>query len=293
MGIAQAAEPFTVPAPVPQSAPSADPTSEVESYFANWFKRVDATQDAQPHWAAPLDTVTPLLKEFGQYSQVSQALPNGAAVAIYDGGTPGAGVHFIPDYYNEVFIGAPPYQVRTIKQPAAGLGDLPFLLIKTRLAAANEQNGNYVLTAYLSGQAPTGIKPFTANAYYVTPTIAGGVGWGDFNIQATFGAPTPTSKMDKLGAQLATNVAFQYHLLEYFWPEIELSDTYWLNGPRSGLNQLFAAFDGIIGPFPIPDTRMKIAIVGGYQTALTPHPILNPLTPLYNHSWQFALRLFF
>jgi hypothetical protein len=80
-------------------------------------------------------------------------------------GMPAVGIHLIPDYYNEIYIGAPPYQVRTIKQPADGFADLPFFLVKTRLGSGNEENGDYVVTAFLSGQAPIGIKPFTANAY--------------------------------------------------------------------------------------------------------------------------------
>ena len=280
--------------PQPQADQGGDVGQDVANYFADWSERVKATQADQPSWAAPLNTVTPLLKEFVQYSQAFQTLPNGANTYIYNGGTPGVGIHLIPDYYNEVFIGTPTQEVRTGKQPASGLIDMPFLLVKTRLASANEENGDYVVTAYLSGQAPVGVKPFTANAYYLTPTIGGGKGWGDFNIQATIGTPWPLSNLDKLGGQLATNINFQYHLFEYLWPEIGLNDTYWFNGPRRGLNQLFLSPDVIIGPYPIPGTSLKASLLVGYQIALTPHPeLLNPLTPLYNHSWQFAARLFF
>ncbi|MFZ0496146.1 MAG: hypothetical protein WBD78_04075 [Methylocella sp.] len=280
--------------PLPQAAQSGDAAQDVTDYFAEWSDRVKATQADQPSWAAPLNTVTPLLKEFVQYSQAFQSLPNGANLDIYNGGSPGAGIHLIPDYYNEVFIGTPTEQVRTNKQPATGLVDMPFLLIKTRLASANEENGDYVVTAYLAGQAPIGIKPFTNSAYYITPTIAAGKGWGDFDIQATVGTPWPTSNYNTLGTQLATNAAFQYHLFEYLWPEIELNDTYWFNGPRGGMNQLFLSPNVIIGPYPIPGTSVTASLLVGYQTALTPHPeILNPITPMYNHSWQIAARLFF
>ena len=280
--------------PQPQADQSSDVAQEVSNYFTEWSDRVKATQADQPSWFAPLNTVTPLLKEFGQYSQALQTLPNGANVDLINGGTPGVGLHLIPDYYNEVFIGTPTDEIRTVKQPASGLTDLPFLLVKTRLAAANEENGDYVVSAYLAGQAPIGIKPFTANAYYLTPTIGGGKGWGDFNIQATVGTPWPLSNLDKLGGQLATNVAFQYHLFEYFWSELELNDTYWFNGPRRGFDQLFLSPNVILGSFQIPDTGLKAALLVGYQIALTPHPQLsNPITPLYNHSWQFAVRMFF
>ncbi len=117
---------------------------------------------------------------------------------------------------------------------------------------------------------------------------------GDFDIQATVGTPWPTSNYNILGTQLVTNIAFQYHLLPYLWPEIELNDTYWFNGVRGRLNQLFLTFDAIIGPYPVPGTRAKAALLVGYQTGLTPHPaILSPITPMYNHSWLFGARLFF
>ncbi|MGI8569891.1 MAG: hypothetical protein ACR2KT_12925 [Methylocella sp.] len=104
--------------PPPQAAESAGVAEGVTDYFAEWFERVDAISAAQPSWAAPLTTVTPLLKEFVMYGQAIQTLPNGANVTISDGGMPAVGIHLIPDYYNEIYIGAPPYQVRTIKQPA-------------------------------------------------------------------------------------------------------------------------------------------------------------------------------
>lgn len=280
--------------PPPQAAQSADAAQDAVNYFANWGDRVKATQADQPSWFAPLNTVTPLLKQFVQYSQAFQTLPNGANAYFYDGGMPGGGIHLIPDYYNEVYIGAPTDEVRTHVKPASGLTDLPFLLVKTRLASANEENGDYVVTAYLAGQAPTGVKPFTANAYYLTPTIGAGKGWGNFNIQATVGTPWPLSNLDKLGGQLATNVAFQYHLFEYVWPELELNNTYWFNGPRRGFDQLFLSPNIIFGAIPIPGAALKAALLVGYQIALTPHPqLLNPLTPLYSHSWQFAVRMFF
>jgi hypothetical protein len=294
MGLVGTARAADVLSSAPQVPQSGDVAQDVANYFAEWSDRVKATQADQPSWPAPLNTGTPLLKELVQYSQGFQTLPNGANVTLYDGGSAGVGLHLIPDYYNEVYIGTPTQEVRTNKQPASGLTDLPFFLLKTRLASANEQNGDYVVSAYIAGQAPVGIKPFTANAYYLTPTIAAGKGWGDFDIQATLGTPWPLSNLDKLGGQLASSVTFQYHLLQYLWPEFSLNNTYWFDGPRRGLDQLLIGPDVFIGPFPIPGTKLAASLLVGYQFAVTPHPvILNPLTPLYNHSWQIAARVFF
>jgi len=269
-------------------------SNPVEDYFAQWFKRVDTTTAAQPNWAAPLTTITPLLKEFVMYGQAFQTLPTGARNTVYGGGMPAVGLHLIPTYDNEVYIGTPAYNERTGRQPVNGLGDMPFFLVKQRLASANAENGDYVVTAFISGQAPIGDQPFTNNAYVITPTLAAGKGFGDFNIQANVQLPWPTRNYDRLGTQLLANVAFQWHLFKYFWPEIELNYTTWINGPRSGLDQLFITFDAIIGPFPIEGTRIKPAIVVGYQRALTPSPaILNPLTPVYSQSWLLGTRFFF
>lgn len=280
--------------PIPQAVDSTRPANALEEYFLHWFDRVDEVSATQPNWPSPIMTTTPLIKELVAYGQAFQTLPNGAKATVYNGAINALGLHLVPTLYNELTIGLPTYQVRTVKSPAAGLTDLPFLLVKHRLASGNAENGDYVVTVFLAGQAPTGITAFTANSYYITPTLAIGKGFGDLNIQATIGTPWPTSNYTKLGTQLVTNVAFQYRLFQYFWPEIELNYTHWMNGPRNGVDQLFMTFGATIGTFSIQDTRLKANFFGGYQTALTPHPsIKNPLTPVYNHSWLFGGRLLF
>lgn len=49
------------------------------------------------------------------------------------------------------------------------------------------------------GQASIGDKPFTNNAYAVTPTLAAGKGWGRFNIQASFAVPVPLEFEEQIG----------------------------------------------------------------------------------------------
>ena len=267
-------------------------TDSIGSYISDWFARVDAATASQPGWAAPLTTVTPLVKEFVQYGQTYETLNGGSHITTYDGGVGGVGLHLIPSLTNEVYIGAPPYMVFDGRKPAQGLGDWPAFLIKQRLAAANEANGDYVVTAYLAGQAPIGIARFSANAYTITPTLGLGKGWGDLDLQANISTPLPTDHASVLGEQLASAAALQYHLFAYTWPELEVNDTQWLSGLRGDLNQLFVTPDVILGPMPLW-SRLKGSLILGYQFALTPRPQLNPLTPLYNHSWIFALRTFF
>ena len=159
--------------------------------------------------------------------------------------------------------------------------------------SANEQEGNYIVTAFLGVTAPTGTPAFSNGAWQVTPTIAAGKGWGDFDIQATMGLPTPLAYQDVIGTSLATNVAFQYHAFTYFWPEFEINHTYWFNGLRGGKNQVFLTPGIILGRFQIHD-RICFIVGVGYQFSVAPPLTREPvLTPTYDRVWIFTTRLTF
>ncbi len=97
-----------------------------------------------------------------------------------------------------------------------------------------------------------------------------------------------------IGTALVTNVALQYHIFEYFWPEVEFNDTYWFDGLSGGLNQLFITPGVIVGRFPIGGTA-KLIFGLGYQVAVDPSPTrLKPvLTPTYDHAWVLTSRMAF
>ncbi|MGH7915926.1 MAG: hypothetical protein ACREQE_00540, partial [Candidatus Binataceae bacterium] len=82
---------------------------------------------------------------------------------------------------------------------------------------------------------------------------------------------------------LAWNTAFQYHLLRYFWPEFEVSYTWWPNGEREGESQVFLTPGIVIGRIPIHD-RVGLTIGAGYQVAVTKNP-------QYNQSVIFSGRI--
>jgi hypothetical protein len=206
---------------------SADPTdwqSTAGDYFSNWFKRVDETLAEQPHWIAPIFLTTPLLTELYRYDQNWQHLSNGGGNLKVFG--VGKGLELIPARTIQLILGVPPYEQRSGKNAAQGIGDYPFLLIKNRFLSANEENGNYVLTGFLAFSAPVGSRAFTTNNFAITPTIAVGKGWGNFDMQLTFSSTFPTGDVHTLGTPLLTNLTFQYHLLELLWPEVEVNYTY-------------------------------------------------------------------
>jgi hypothetical protein len=238
----------------------------------------------------PIATVTPRLEEEVRYDQYWEHLGNGANVETFGSGK---GLELIPTTTNEILFNVPTYEDRTVKKPADGWGDWPLLTVKQRLISSPENQGNYIVTAFLGVQAPTGSPAFTNHAWLITPTLAAGKGWGDFDIQATIGAPLPISHGSTIGIPIVTNIAFQYHLGKYFWPEFEVNDTYWTSGEREGKNQTFLTPGVILGRFDL-FWRVRFIVGAGYQFAVEPKLTTTPaLTPTYNHAWIMTVRTAF
>jgi hypothetical protein len=261
----------------------------VADYFAHWFDRVHEAQQAQPSWMTPIATVTPRLEEEFRFDFLAETLGNGAAVDNYDGGK---GLELIPTTSNEVLINLPPYQTRTVKNPASGFNDWAFLTIKQRFISANAENGDYIVTGFLGVQAPTGIAKFTNDAWVITPTLAGGKGWGRFDIQSTLGLPVPLAHENIIGTSLVSNTTFQYRIAQVFWPEFEVNTTYWFDGQRGGKTQVFLTPGIVFGRFPIGPVKLIAGV--GYQVAVSPVLTLKPaLSPVYNHAWISTFRVAF
>jgi hypothetical protein len=127
------------------------------------------------------------------------------------------------------------------------------------------------LSTFLGFTAPTGATVFTNKAWIITP-IAGGIGFGDFDIQGTVGIQIPTDQQSIIGTAFVTNVAFQYHLFQYLWPEFEFNDTAWSGGLRNGQNQLFLTPGIIFGRFNLGPPTVNLNVGIGYQFAVSPVP---------------------
>jgi hypothetical protein len=267
------------------------PDSSLQAYFDDWFNRVDHTQAEQPHWMTPIATTTPRLEEEIRYDQFFEKLGNGGNLDNFDAGK---GLELIPSEKVELIFGVPPYIEKSQpgKSDINGFNDLPFLLVKYRLLSANEQSGNYIVTAFLQGSAPTGIEALTQNTYLITPTIAGGIGFGDFDIQSTLGISFPTDYSQRTGDILAWNTTVQYHLWKVLWPELEMNDTYWLGGERAGKHQIFLTPGIVLGRIPLT-WRAKLSVGVGYQLAVSPNTIRAPLTPQYRNNFILSVRLSF
>ncbi|HML27250.1 MAG TPA: hypothetical protein PKE16_00125 [Hyphomicrobium sp.] len=281
---------LNIPSPSYLGASASEDTGNaIQDFFARWQEISHAAKASQPDWMTPLATVTPRLEQEFRSDQFFEQMGNGGHLNVYDGGK---GFEFIPTMTNEVLINLPPYEERTRIKQASGWGDWPAVTIKQRLISANKENGDYIVTAFFGVQAPTGDVPFTNDAWVITPTLAAGKGWGDFDIQATVGVPIPLEHENKIGTSIVTNIAFQYHLAKYFWPEFEVNYTHWADGERSGKDQVFLTPGLILGRFKVCDDS-NLIIGAGYQFAVSPKTTSPVLTPTYDSNWIVTTRLSF
>lgn len=139
-------------------------------FLGDWFARVEQAQASQPHWMTPLVTVTPRLEQEIRYDQYWEYRGNGSDLDIFDSGK---GLELIPTTTNEVLINPPAYQEKlNVAHPVAGWLDDQFLVVKQRLVSANEEDGNYIVSAFLGVTAPSGYSGFTNGTWIVTPTLA-------------------------------------------------------------------------------------------------------------------------
>lgn len=235
-----------------------------DGYFSDWFARVDKTKDEQPHWITPLATTTPRLEEEYRYDQLWQPNAKGVVTDNYDGGK---GLELIPFEKVEVILNVPPYIDHNNPKVRNGWGDVAFL-VKYRLLSANEEQGNYILTAFLGWSLPTGQFSDGALHPVITPTIAYGKGFRDFDLQGTLGVGLPTADTSSSGRTIAWNNTLQYRVFRKFWPEVELNSTFFEDGKNDGRKQNFVTPGLVLGRFRLAG-RVGFVVGGGYQIATT------------------------
>lgn len=233
-------------------------------YFDNWFARVDKTKEEQPHWITPIATTTPRLEEEYRYDQIWQVNNRGFTTSNFGGGK---GLELIPFEKVEVIVNVPPYLTHQDPVVRDGFGDLAFL-VKYRLLSANEEKGNYILSAFLGWSLPTGQFKNGATHAVITPTLAYGKGFGNFDLQGTFGVGLSVADSNILGRNYAWNNTFQYRVFRKFWPEVELNSTFFEGGPNDGRKQNFITPGLVLGRFHLWN-RVGLTFGGGYQIATT------------------------
>jgi len=269
---------LTEQANVNADAPAASADPAQNGFWDSWFKRSDKAKSEQPRWMTPLVTVTPRLEQEFRTDFVVQRMASGHNLVNFGNGK---GLELIPSDRVELLFNIPPYLLHNNPAVHDGFGDMS-LVGKYRLLAANEEKGNYILTVFLGASFPTGSYSNGARSSIITPTIAGGKGWGRFDVQSTFGAGLPTSHIDTIGHLLAFNTAFQYRIGTKLWPELEVNASFWKGGTQDGKKQVFLTPGLIFGRFKI-HRRLVMAFGGGFQIATTHYHN-------YNHAIVFTVR---
>jgi hypothetical protein len=254
------------------------PSSGGETFWRRWFQRVTKTQAEQPHWITPLATTTPRLEEEFRFDMAWQQANNSIYARNYG---LSKGLELIPVRPLEIILGVPPYIVHNQPGVADGFGDVSFLL-KYRVLSANEEKGNYIVTLFLGATAPTGRDHVGALSATVTPTIAAGKGWGNFDVQITFGVTLPLADSAIIGRNLVWNTAVQYRVLRKIWPEIEVNSTFFVGGPHDGMKQVFLTPGIVLGRFHLWQ-RLGLSVGAGTQIAVTRFHT-------NNHNWILSVR---
>ncbi len=258
--------------------------AQSEGFFANWQDRVRDTLAQQPSWPIPLVTASSGLLQVFRTDFVRQIAPAGTNTWNYDNTK---GFNVVPWYKVEFDALLPPY-IQHNSKAEDGFGDVS-LLLKYRLAAANEEDGNYSLSFSLAGTLPTGSYKNGSLAATISPTVCMGKGFGRFDVQSTLSAILPTDDTTKLGRVVLWNTVTQYRVGKFFWPEIENNATFYYGGPNDGRKQNFVTPGLMLSKFKLErDPRNRLALIfgGGMQIATTKFHT-------YNHGLVLTARMLF
>lgn len=240
-----------------------------DGWIADWLDMVTKTQSEQPHWITPLATTTPRLEQEFRYDIQWQTHNSGVTTDNYG---VSKGLEIIPEKNLEVILAVPPYIVNNPDSPQNGFGDWQFL-VKYRIAAANEEHGNYILTAFYQMTLPTGQHQEGNPSPVITPTIAYGKGYKAFDVQGTFGVTLPTGNVQTIGRSVPWNNTLQYRVFKKFWPEVEVNCTHYFDGgSHNGKTSVYLTPGLVLGRFPIHN-RFSFTVGGGFEIAATSfHP---------------------
>lgn len=234
------------------------------SFTARWLSNVTRTQSRQPHWITPVVLVTPRLEQEFRTDFVRQLQPNRAHTWNLDNGK---GLEIIPQSHIELLANLPPYLIHSPNGTTNGFGDVSFAM-KYRILSANEQKGNYILTAFFGGSVPTGSYKNGSASAILTPTVSGGKGWGRFDVESSLGGTLPVDSTAKIGRSIVWNSVAQQHLGRYLWPELEANATFYKGGPNDGKQQLFLTPGLVVGRIPLHN-RIGLTCGAGMQIAAT------------------------
>jgi hypothetical protein len=267
------------------SQPVQNSSPQSENFIGRWLDRVTATQAQQPNWAVPVFSPYPMLIQVFR-ADFDRQITSAGTTWNYGSSK---GLNLIPFKNTEIDIYYPPYLQHNSAKSIDGFGDMSFVG-KYRILAGNNEHGNYMLSALVITTIPTGSHSNGSTDATVNPTLAGGKGFGKFDVQTTLGATLPTGDTTKLGRPVLWNATAQYHLSKYLWPELESNETLYHGGANDGKKQEFLTPGLIFSKYKLrphdPKSRLGVAGGAGMQIATSSFHT-------YNHQLVLTTRFLF
>ncbi len=267
----------TIPA-TSEASSGGDADSKARGFFHSWAKMAKRTEAEQPNWLSPIATTTGRLKDELRFDAWRPISPTGQPYGSLGGGK---GLEFIVNPRVQLLVGVPTLVEYPHSESRTGFGDMP-LMAKIRIASAPQGKGDYLFTLLLKATVPTGSQNVGLHHTVLTPGIAAGKGWKEFDVQTTAGSSFPTGNTFAIGRQLSWDTAFQYHAPHKLWPELEVNTIHYFAGKYTGENQAFLTpglgFGRVhfFGP-------LSFSVGIAFQTAVTQFHT-------YNHQLMLSVR---
>ncbi len=257
-----------------------------DNFFQRWQTRASEQQAKQPAWGVPVNQPYPMLIQVYRADFARQITPTHIDTWNYSNSK---GLNLLPGFNSEFDFYPPPYIQHNNPKVKDGFGDVSFLY-KYRILSANEKNGSYILSALVGATIPTGSYSNGSTDAAILPIIAGGKGFGRFDVISTVGANLPTADGEKLGRTLAWNTTAQYHVGRYLWPEVESNATWFYAGKNDGKMQNFLEPGFTVGKIKLhpgdAKSRPGFSLGAGMQIATSAFHT-------YNHQLVFTGRFLF
>jgi len=267
--------------PQDAQAESAEPRWGISRFLPAWMAMAESTEAQQPNWLSPVATTSGRLKQEFRYDSWRQ--PGAAGGSVYNFGG-GKGLEFVVAPRVQLMVGVPPYTLPTQAGTDSGFGDLP-LMLKARLFARPQGEGDSLLTFLLGATIPVGDPLYGNGMPVLSPALAFGKGKGKLDVQGTIGGNFPVGADAKLGSQVISNTAVQYHAVRLLWPECEVNATFYESGKNAGKKQVFLTPGLGFGRVRLRG-RLSLSLGAGVQIAATRFHT-------YNHRAIVSLRLSF
>jgi hypothetical protein len=260
-------------------AATAEPHRGIARVVHAWIAMAESVGEQQPNWLSPVATTSGRLKQEFRYDSWRQAGPAGSSIYNFGGGK---GLEFVVAPRVQLMVGVPPYTLPTQAGTKNGFGDLP-LMLKARLFSRPPGEGDSLLTFILGATVPVGGPLYGNGKPVLSPALAFGKGKGKWDVQGTIGGSFPVGGDAKLGNQLVSNTALQFHAVRLLWPECEVNATFYESGKYAGKNQVFLTPGLGFGRVRLRG-RLSLSLGAGVQIAATRFHT-------YNHRAIVSLRL--